>query len=465
MRYYHRDNLGSVSVITNEGGGQVERLGFEAFGERRSEDGSPQDRGYPINALATERGYTGHEHLDELNLIHMNGRVFDPVLGRFMVPDPVLQDPANLQSYNRYGYCFNNPMICTDPSGYKFNLFKAAVVVAAAVFTAGAVSAWMISSATSGFLAGSGLSTAFVTIGGEAAVFSALGGALAGAAGGFAAAFVGSGGDFNAGAKGAFSGALFGAIGAYGTEQGWGTGAFTAAHAGAGCLSGAASGGGCGPGALSAGAGKFATLGWAAHIEDPIALGIAVTAIGGTASVLGGGKFGNGATTAAFGYLFNCGLSKCWKSYGRIAAGLYTVKEAAGVCAISMGAGCGRLLPAIAVGVNMVGQGIDGVLRETNDGTNFAVEHIKRLGNFNENEANTIWAGVEIAGASILLNTNVAAQIQNYVQVLPNGGVSTTRVIEQVKSFWETLGKYGKAGAAGGMIYDAVSPTWNATFP
>jgi len=50
----------------------------------------------------------------------MNGRIYDPVLGRFMTPDPFVQAPGNLQSYNCYSYGFNNPLAGTDTSGYGF---------------------------------------------------------------------------------------------------------------------------------------------------------------------------------------------------------------------------------------------------------------------------------------------------------------------------------------------------------
>jgi RHS repeat-associated protein len=63
------------------------------------------------------RGYTGHEHLDEFALINMNARLYDPVLGMMLSPDNYIQDPSFTQNYNRYGYCFNNPMRYTDPSG------------------------------------------------------------------------------------------------------------------------------------------------------------------------------------------------------------------------------------------------------------------------------------------------------------------------------------------------------------
>jgi RHS repeat-associated protein len=68
-----------------------------------------------------DRGYTGHEHLDKFALINMNGRVYDPVLARFLSPDPIIQNPENTQSLNRYSYVVNNPMKYTDPSGYVFD--------------------------------------------------------------------------------------------------------------------------------------------------------------------------------------------------------------------------------------------------------------------------------------------------------------------------------------------------------
>jgi RHS repeat-associated protein len=67
------------------------------------------------------RGFTGHEHLPEFALINMNGRMYDPILGRFLSPDPYVQAPEFSQNFNRYSYCVNNPLIYTDqlyPNGY-----------------------------------------------------------------------------------------------------------------------------------------------------------------------------------------------------------------------------------------------------------------------------------------------------------------------------------------------------------
>lgn len=83
--------------------------------------------GTPTPPVWLHRGYTGHEHLDEFDLIHMpacrslsigrNGRMYDPKLGRMISADNYVQAPNNTQSYNRYSYVLNNPLKYTDPSG------------------------------------------------------------------------------------------------------------------------------------------------------------------------------------------------------------------------------------------------------------------------------------------------------------------------------------------------------------
>ena len=62
-------------------------------------------------------GYTGHEHLPGFGLINCNARLYDPALGRFLMPDPLIQNPASTQNFNRYSYCLNNPLKYTDESG------------------------------------------------------------------------------------------------------------------------------------------------------------------------------------------------------------------------------------------------------------------------------------------------------------------------------------------------------------
>ena len=48
----------------------------------------------------------------------MNGRIYDPLIGRFLSAAIAIQSPLNLQSYNRYSYVMNNTLTLTDPSGF-----------------------------------------------------------------------------------------------------------------------------------------------------------------------------------------------------------------------------------------------------------------------------------------------------------------------------------------------------------
>lgn len=80
--YWHKDSLGSITAVTTASGTVLERMAFDAWGSRMTPAGRPEPAGYaPANG---HRGYTGHEELDELALVHMNGRVYDPNLGRFL---------------------------------------------------------------------------------------------------------------------------------------------------------------------------------------------------------------------------------------------------------------------------------------------------------------------------------------------------------------------------------------------
>jgi RHS repeat-associated protein len=76
-------------------------------------------RGLYHPALFADRGFTGHEFLKWFNVYNMNGRLYDPLVGRFMNVDPYVQVATNSQNYNRYSYCLNNPLRFTDPSEYR----------------------------------------------------------------------------------------------------------------------------------------------------------------------------------------------------------------------------------------------------------------------------------------------------------------------------------------------------------
>ncbi|MFZ3183312.1 MAG: FG-GAP-like repeat-containing protein [Pseudomonas sp.] len=116
LKYKLNDQLGSVDVVLNAQGQVLERLAYAPFGGRRGADWS--NNAAPMQE--SRRGFTGHEHLEESKLIHMNGRVYDPSLGRFLSADIVYQDATNAQMFNRYAYGFNSPFSGTDPTGYAF---------------------------------------------------------------------------------------------------------------------------------------------------------------------------------------------------------------------------------------------------------------------------------------------------------------------------------------------------------
>lgn len=113
------DHQGSVCGMLNTSGNMAEEYSYDAWGRRRN----PNDWSYTgiTNPTLTNRGYTGHEHLDRFELINMNGRMYDPYVGRFLSPDAIIQDAGNTQSLNAYSYCFNNPLKYTDPSGWAVN--------------------------------------------------------------------------------------------------------------------------------------------------------------------------------------------------------------------------------------------------------------------------------------------------------------------------------------------------------
>ena len=121
-RYLHHDALGSVDLVTDHRGRVAAHQAFAPFGVRRPALAHPAARtalgAAALVAAATPRGFTGHEELGSVGLVHMNARVYDPAAGRFLSPDPVVQSLHDGQAHNRYAYARNNPLKYTDPSGH-----------------------------------------------------------------------------------------------------------------------------------------------------------------------------------------------------------------------------------------------------------------------------------------------------------------------------------------------------------
>ena len=110
--YIETDHLGSIIRAYDYIGNTKFSAAYDAWGNQT----------VSTNAIGLTRGYTGHEHWNQFGLIDMNGRFYDPLLGRFLSPDPYVQAPENPQNYNRYSYCLNNPLKYTDPSGEYFGI-------------------------------------------------------------------------------------------------------------------------------------------------------------------------------------------------------------------------------------------------------------------------------------------------------------------------------------------------------
>ena len=104
-----RGSIPTLNAISTEDG-QVHPVEFAPFGETTL--GAQAHTG-----ILT--GFTGHEHDEDLGLIDMGGRIYDPTLGPFLTADPVMQAPFWTQGLNRYSYVFNNPVNNIDPDGFQ----------------------------------------------------------------------------------------------------------------------------------------------------------------------------------------------------------------------------------------------------------------------------------------------------------------------------------------------------------
>lgn len=289
IEYLHGDHLGSVQAITNSSGKVLATLSYDAWGNRR--DPSTWD-GPPVAPATIERGFGGHRHLDDVALIHMGGRVYDPVVGRFISPDPVVQSPSDLQSLNRYSYVSNNPVSMTDPTGFFSKklmkslrkLLRVAVPAAIAIVGFPHLSAYIGTHIVASKVVAAGLAGAGIGI-----VSAAASGAMSGAdpmssirAGVRSAPF----NMLRASMLNFVGGAELAPIervAAHGM-----VGVFTGTMEGQGTLSGFLGG-----------------LGSALPVELGQTHVLVSLAAGGTAAALGGGKFSSGVMQSALIYAYN----------------------------------------------------------------------------------------------------------------------------------------------------------------
>ena len=301
--FVYKDHLGSTDVLTDENAKVIQSMSFDPWGQRRNAEtwsAFSEAQLIDFDHEQSTKGFTGHEHLDEVGIIHMNGRIYDPRLGRFLQADPHIQAANDTQMLNRYSYVRNNPLNATDPSGYFLSLLVGIALK----------------------LGGAKLITAVVVTGIAAALEAAYAGASLGDA-------------LKAGVIAGLSAYAFSQIGQHFSDAAatngltlsdeailklieFGGNELTAGqivqqialHGLVGGVSAELQGGKFGHGFFSAGFTKGVMGGANFNYDNRSAgaiFGRTLTAaiVGGTVSEATGGKFRNGAQTAAIAHLFN----------------------------------------------------------------------------------------------------------------------------------------------------------------
>ena len=281
LQFVLNDHLGSIQLLTDEQGNLIEEYSYDAWGMRR--DPYTFD---PILSGSSQiaYGFTGHEQLDLFKLVNMNGRMYDPVIGRFMSPDPVLQFPDFSQGLNPYSYVLNNPLRYTDPSGYSL-VGQLAAIAASIAFSGGNI-------AIAAAIYASVMTVDYVI---ERKFKINIGQIFEYYTQTFVVTTIQAGGSL-------VIGGVIGNVGKLGREilrataHGTFNGTMRMVQGGKfehGFLSGFVS---------SLGGSAMQSYGTSMSTADKIVLS---SVIGGTAEALGGGKFANGAVTGAFVMAFN----------------------------------------------------------------------------------------------------------------------------------------------------------------
>ena len=227
--YSTSDHLGSADLVmdNSQNVNVLVRESFTPFGQRRGSNWAAPSSTVPSAAdwaaftTTTRQGFTGHEMLDSVSLIHMNGRVYDPTLGRFLSADSVISNLGMTQSVNPYSYASNDPLRYVDPSGHNSSSWNdlGNFIFDVVDYVVAAVLAYYT----------------FIGLGGG--FWGAVGG---GFVGGFTGALLATG-NLSAALSAGLMGAAIGAIGAYGGQLASGI-----AQVAIGCARGSHSSGNCG---------------------------------------------------------------------------------------------------------------------------------------------------------------------------------------------------------------------------
>lgn len=301
--YVTSDHIGSSDLVLDNLANVLTRESFTAYGARRGSNwtGIPSSSDYSAFAATTRKGFTSHEMIDSVSLVHMNGRVYDPYVGRFLSADSRIQNISATQSGNPYAYAWNGPLNHVDPSGHSLlgNIIGAIVSLAI-----------IIEAPQLGL-------PAVVADGGAIAASSIPTLGIAGFVGGFVSGAISTGnlsGELTGGVLGTTSALAFAGAGTFaswagsgGAQWSLGYGVGVLSHAAVGCELSMLSGGNCGKQALTAAIAEAASPivstieGWGGLVTATLAAGV----VGGLAARAVNDSFSDGFSIGASGYLFN----------------------------------------------------------------------------------------------------------------------------------------------------------------
>ena len=134
VEFFHKDHLGSSTVIVTETGAWQQKTEYMPYGTIRDQDTQ-------VGYTGTNYMFTDQERDVEIGLYNYGARLYDPIMGVFVSADSVVPSTSDPQALNRYSYCYNNPLLYVDPTGH-FGITEFLVAAVISSISAGAQSDW-----------------------------------------------------------------------------------------------------------------------------------------------------------------------------------------------------------------------------------------------------------------------------------------------------------------------------------
>ena len=118
VSYLTSDHLGSPRINTDANGVVISRHDYQPFGEEVARTGYGGDD--------VRKQFTSYERDDETDLDFAQARYYKSAHGRFTSVDPLMASAKTIrpESWNRYVYCYNNPLSLIDPDGMDVQLLN-----------------------------------------------------------------------------------------------------------------------------------------------------------------------------------------------------------------------------------------------------------------------------------------------------------------------------------------------------